>query len=97
MNDLALVLAILTFLVGLLLVALRLIVVDILRVRKLSHRLDDPKPLRLADDLAWTLRHLNAESLSDRERAIFKAYSVVWGLTIALLVATAALTFIFAK
>ena len=97
MNTLLVVFAVATFLVGVLLFALRLVVVDILRIRKLSHKLDNPKPLNFADNLAWTLRQVSANSMSDRERTICSAYSIVWGLAIIMLVVTMVLTFIAAK
>lgn len=97
MNGLTLAFAIVTLLVGLLLIALRLTVVDILRIRKLSHKLDDPKPLNLADNLAWALRYVDTEAISDRERAICRAYSIVWGLAIVLLIVTVALAFTVAN
>lgn len=97
MNGLILALTVITMFVGLLLFALRLIVVDVLRRRKLSHKLDDPKPLNFADNLAWSLRHVDTKAMSDRERIICRAYPVIWGLAIILLAATVILTFSMAK
>lgn len=97
MNTLLVVFAVATFLVGALLFAHRLVVVDILRRHKLSHKLDNPKPLNFADNMAWTLHQVSTNSMSDRERAICSAYPIVWGLAIIMLVVTVILTFSTAK
>lgn len=97
MNSLVLILAIFTLFAGLLLLALRVIVVEMLRARKISHKFDNPLPINFSDNLAWALFRINQELMPRRERVICRAYSIVWFLAIMLLATTLAVTFLTAR
>ena len=94
MSGLAFALIVFTSLIWACLVALRLIVVDILRARKISHRFDNPMPLNFSDDLAWAIFRINQEQISRRERLLCRLYSLFWFSAIVLLLTTVIVAFV---